>query len=273
MRKTNKVWIKKVIKITIGLEIRYTEETGMRKNDSIKACGRTISYEIVYSKKRKRAAILVCPDMRVEFRAPQGLSTDTIRKMVEGKALWIFKKLEWFEANRPPDQKKQYCGGENYLYLGGEYPLKIRVMDNIKKPLTFFKDSELIVEVPKHTPEDQLPILVKESIWTFYSKRAKEEVETILKGYSKKLGVAPPVFKLKHQKRRWGSCSADNILRINFQLIMAPPRQLEYVVVHELCHVKEKNHSARFWELVRELMPDYEEHRGSLKKNGWKYML
>ncbi len=245
----------------------------MRKNDSIKACGRTIGYEIVYSNKRKKAAILVRPNLKVEFRAPKGLSTDTIRKMVEGKALWIFKKLEWFEVNRLPDQKKQYCEGENYLYLGKECPLRIIFVDNIKKSLTFFKGSELTVEVPKNTPEYRLPFLVKEAIWRFYSERAEEEVEEILRSYSKKLGIDPPVFKVKYQKRRWGSCSADNILRINFQLIMAPHRQLEYVVVHELCHVKEKNHSVRFWKLVRELMPDYEKHRNSLKKDGWKYVL
>lgn len=245
----------------------------MKTNDSIKACGRTISYEIVYSKKRKRAAILVCPDMRVELRAPQGLSTDTIREMVEGKALWIFKKLEWFEANRLPDQKKQYCEGEVFLYLGREYPLRIRFADDIKKSRSFLKGSELTVEISENTSKEQLPFLAKGAVWTFYSERAEEEVEKLLKSYSEKLGVAPPVFMVKHQKRRWGSCSADNILRINFQLIMAPPRQLEYVIVHELCHLKEKNHSARFWKLVRELMPDYEEHRNRLKKDGWKYVL
>jgi predicted metal-dependent hydrolase len=181
--------------------------------------------------------------------------------------------LEFFEANRLPDQKKQYCEGESYLYLGREYPLTIRLVNNIKKPLAFFKGSELMVEVPGSTSEDQLSFRVKETIWNLYSERAEEEVQKILRSYSKKLGVVPPVFKVKHQKRRWGSCSADNVLRINFQLIMAPPRQLEYVVVHELCHVKEKNHSARFWKLVRELMPDYEEYRSSLKKDGWKYLL
>ncbi|WP_292387661.1 M48 family metallopeptidase [Methanosarcina sp. UBA5] len=245
----------------------------MRKNDRISACGRTINYEIVYSKKRKRAAILVRPDMRVEFRAPQGLSADTIREMIEGKAPWIFKKLEWFEANRLPDQKKQYCEGEIYFYLGREYPLRITFVNNVKKPLAFFKNFELDVEVPENTSEEQLPLLVKETVWNFYSERAEEEVEKLLKSYSKKLGVATPSFKVKHQKRRWGSCSAENVLRINFQLIMAPSRQLEYVVVHELCHVKEKNHSVRFWKLVRKLMPDYEEHRNSLKKDGWKYVL
>ncbi|MCO5382597.1 MAG: M48 family metallopeptidase [Methanosarcina barkeri] len=118
-----------------------------------------------------------------------------------------------------------------------------------------------------------LPLLIKKAVWNFYSKRAEEEVEKILKVYSKKLGIAPPTFKVKHQRRRWGSCSADNVLRINFQLVMAPPEQLEYVVVHELCHVIEKNHSARFWKLVKQLMPDYEVYRKSLKKEGWKYML
>ena len=245
----------------------------MRKNDSVETSGKTIDYEIVYSKKRKRAAIVVRPEMEVEFRAPQGLSPDTIREMVKGKAGWILKKLEWFESNRLPCRKKQYCEGEIYLYLGREHSLKIIVVDVVKKPIVSVKGSELKVEVQKKASEDMLPLLVKKAVWDFYSERAEEEVDRVLKVYSKKLGIAPPSFKVKHQKSRWGSCSADNVLRINFQLVMAPPKQLEYVVVHEICHVKEKNHSARFWKLVKELMPDYEEYRKSLKKEGWKYML
>jgi len=139
--------------------------------------------------------------------------------------------------------------------------------------MAFFKNSELTVEISENTSEDQLHFLVKEAVWNFYSKCAEEEVEKLLKIYSKKFGVSTPVFMVKYQKKRWGSCSAKNVLRINFQLIMAPPKQLEYVVVHELCHVKEKNHSARFWKLVRELMPDYEKYRNSLKIDGWKYVL
>ena len=117
------------------------------------------------------------------------------------------------------------------------------------------------------------PVLVKKVVWDFYRDCAESDVDRLLKVYSEKLNLVPPVFKVKHQKRRWGSCSADNVLRINFQLMMAPSEQLEYVVVHELCHVKEKNHSARFWKLVGELMPGYEVHRKSLKKDGWRYVL
>ena len=245
----------------------------MRKNDSIEALNRRIDYEIVFSRKRKRAEIAVRPDLKVEFRAPYGLSPETIKEMVRRKAGWICKKLESFEANKLPDQKKQYLEGEIYLFLGREYPLKIMALDSIKKPFTTLKDSELMVTVPVKTSEGLSPLLLKKAIWDFYSERAEEEVSDILRDYSKKLGISPPPFKVKYQKRRWGSCSADNVIRINFQLIMAPPEQLEYVVVHELCHIKEKNHSARFWRLVEKLMPAYAIHRRDLKKDGWKYVL
>ncbi len=201
------------------------------------------------------------------------MNPEIIKEMVSGKADWICKKLELFEANKLPDLKKQYLDGEIHLYLGREYSLKIITLDSIKKPFTILRDSELVVMIPEKTSEGLFPPLVKEAIWNFYKERTEEEVGKIINYYSKELGITPPTFKVKYQKRRWGSCSANNVLRINFHLIMAPPKQLEYVVVHELCHIKEKNHSARFWKLVEKLMPGYEIHRKDLKKDGWKYVL
>jgi predicted metal-dependent hydrolase len=245
----------------------------MRKNDSIKAHSRIIDYEIVFSKKRKRAEIVVRPDLKVEFKAPQGLNPEIIKEMVSRKAGWICKKLELFETNKLPNQKKMYVEGEIYLYLGKEYSLEIVALASIKKPFTILKDSELVVMIPEETSESSFPTMVKEAIWNFYSYRAEEEVGNIINHYSKRLGITPPLFKVKYQKRRWGSCSANNVMRINFQLIMAPPKQLEYVVVHELCHIREKNHSSRFWKHVENLMPGYEIHRKDLRKDGWKYVL
>jgi len=245
----------------------------MRKNDSIKACGRTIDYEIVYSKRRRKAAVVVHPDLKVEFRAPHGLGLEAIRDMLQKKAGWVQEKLDWFEANRLPGQEKRYTEGEIYLFMGREYPLKILAGEGIKKSLASFNGAELTVLIPEAVPEELRPVLVKKAVWDFYRDCAELNVDRFLKIYSEKLKIAPPIFKVKHQKRRWGSCSANNVLRINFQLMMAPPEQLEYVVVHELCHVKEKNHSSRFWELVEGLMPGYEVYRKSLKKEGWKYVL
>ncbi|MCQ1536426.1 M48 family metallopeptidase [Methanosarcina sp. KYL-1] len=244
----------------------------MRKSDSINSGSRTIAYEIVYSKRRKKAAIVVRPDLRVEFRAPQGLSREAIRGMVSRKADWVQEKLEWFAANRPPSLEKQYLDGESFLYLGREYPLKI-ILEGNEKPGAAICGPELIVRLPKTSPAELRPALAKKAAWQWYRQKAELEVKGHLTAYSEKLGITPPAFKVKHQKRRWGSCSADNVLRINFQLMMAPPGQLEYVVVHELCHIKEKNHSPRFWKLVGELMQGYEVHRKELKKEGWKYVL
>lgn len=245
----------------------------MRKNDSIEVYNRKIDYEIVFSRKRKRAEIAVRPDLKVIFRAPYGLNSESIKEMVGRKADWICKKLESFEANRMPDQEKQYVEGEPYLYLGREYLLKILFQDSIKSPYVTLKDCELIIMVPEKNSEDLSTLQIKKIIWDFYSKKSEKEVADLIRDYSRKFGISPPEFKVKYQKKRWGSCSAKNVIRINFQLMMAPPEQLEYVVVHELCHIKEKNHSARFWKLVGKLMPGYEIHRKELKRNGWKYVL
>jgi predicted metal-dependent hydrolase len=251
----------------LKLELRYK----MRKNDSIKACGRTIDYEIVYSKRRKSASIIVRPDLKVEFRAPPGLDPETIRKMVRKKAGWVLKKLDGFKATQNQNPEKRYVEGEKFLYLGKEYPLKITFGGRVLS--AGLEDPVLKAVIPDKVPEPLNPVHVKEAVWRWYLGRADEKVGELVEVYSKKMDISPPSFKVKYQKRRWGSCSVDNVLRINFQLMMAPPEQLEYVVVHELCHVKEKNHSKNFWALVEELMPDYRTHREGLKKEGWKYVL
>ncbi|MDD3041548.1 MAG: DUF45 domain-containing protein, partial [Methanosarcinaceae archaeon] len=95
--------------------------------DSIKVGSRTIHYEILYSKRRKRAALVVRPDGRVEFRAPPELEKVRIREMLRGKADWVLKKLDWFEENGHPDQTKHYVQGEKFLFLGEGYRLNIIV--------------------------------------------------------------------------------------------------------------------------------------------------
>jgi predicted metal-dependent hydrolase len=245
----------------------------MKKKDSIKACGRTINYEIVYNRKRKKATVVVRPDMGIELRVPWGLKLETVRQMVEDKSVWICQKLDWFEKNSLPEVKKQYFEGEKFLYLGKEYHLRILTLDNVKKPYVSPGSSELMVVLPKDAPEETHSAQAKKAVWNFYIEQTMEKVEKFLKFYSKKMGITPPIFKVKYQKRRWGSCSTNNVIRINFQLLMAPSEQLEYVTVHELCHIKEKNHSAKFWKLVGELMPGYEIQRKALKKEGWKYVL
>ncbi|NIA02978.1 MAG: DUF45 domain-containing protein [Nitrospirae bacterium] len=94
-----------------------------------------------------------------------------------------------------------------------------------------------------------------------------------IKYYSKKLGIKEPDFIIKNQYKRWGSCTSKNILIFNFRIAMAPVSQMNYIITHELCHIKVKDHSPEFWKLLRSIMPDYDDRKERLRKEGWGYVL
>ena len=106
-----------------------------------------------------------------------------------------------------------------------------------------------------------------------YRQAAKEYIPKRVAFFANELGVTYGTVTIRDQKTRWGSCSSKGNLSFNWRLILAPPKVLDYVVVHELCHRKEMNHSSRFWTLVKSIMPDYRDHRKWLKENGGKLTL
>lgn len=114
----------------------------------------------------------------------------------------------------------------------------------------------------KYTPQQ------REGLEKRYRQAAKEYIPKRVEYYAGQLGVSYGRIRIAEQKTRWGSCSGKGTLSFNWKLMLAPPKVLDYVVVHELCHLKEMNHSPRFWKLVEEIMPDYKEYRKWLKENG-----
>jgi predicted metal-dependent hydrolase len=108
----------------------------------------------------------------------------------------------------------------------------------------------------------------REGLEKRYREAAKEYIPKRADYYADLLGVSYERIRVAEQKTRWGSCSSKGTLSFNWKLMLAPPKVLDYVVVHEVCHIKEMNHSPRFWKLVEELMPDYKEYRKWLKENG-----
>jgi len=111
------------------------------------------------------------------------------------------------------------------------------------------------------------------SMWRWYRAHAQEKIGVIIDRYSERLRIEPPQFRVKYQAKRWGSCSQDGVLNINLRVIMAPLSQIEYVVAHELCHLKHKDHSASFWELLHLILPNYEVRKENLRRDGWRYLL
>ncbi len=243
----------------------------MNKNDSIIFGASKISYEIIYSPRRKNVSISVSPDKKVEVTAPSNLTVEAIREVVKRKADWILKKLDWFDHIQQFDASKEYVNGETFLYMGRQYRLKIQsgeIEPSIKLKGKYFE-----VTVSKNTPQKSQHQVVRDTLWKWYLEHAENKLREIMHKYSRKLQIDTPTLVVKPQAKRWGSCSKTNIIRINIQIIMAPIKQIEYVVAHELCHVKYKDHSSGFWKNLSLIMPDYQLRKESLRKEGWRYVL
>ena len=129
------------------------------------------------------------------------------------------------------------------------------------------------VLMPDKMTEEEKRSMTESILRQWYKVHAEKKIGEMIFEYAKRLHVEVPRFKVKYQDKRWGSCSSDNMLNINARIIMAPRSQIEYVVAHELCHLKHRNHSSEYWQLLHLIMPDYEICKENLKNNGWKYNL
>lgn len=235
-------------------------------------CGNTlIPYDLTISQRRKTVAIIVHPNKQVEVVAPQKMPKKRIQEIVQKKAPWIMKKVAWIDSIPKRVVKREYLNGETFLYLGRQYQLKIQ--KNEKKGDVRLSGRYLVVSVPTRISEEMTIPWIRSAVIEWYRSRAREKIAQILKPYSLKIRVQPPQFRLKLLEKRWGSCSQNNNLNFNLRIIMAPMSQVEYVVMHELCHIHCKNHSTQFWDGLRLVMPDYEIRLGNLKQEGWRYVL
>lgn len=243
----------------------------MLENDRIQYGVTAIPYSISYSRRRKNATIVVHPTKKVEVKVPLKAEPGDIRNLVQRKAKWVVKHVEWFDQFQYTGYEKEYVNGETFLYLGRQYRLKILRKDGEK--VARLKGKYFEVSIPSNVYGESKEELIKEALFDWYQTHTKEQVDKVIGTYSKKLGIEKPDFKVKYQFKRWGSCTNKNKLNFNFIIAMAPMSQLEYIVAHELCHIKYKSHSSYFWRLLRILMPDYELRKENLRKDGWQYTL
>lgn len=236
------------------------------ERSSILYGGETILFSIARSPRRKTACIAVYPSGEVKLTVPVRTSEAQARRYVEQKAGWVLDKLRAFEAQGARDVKKHYVDGELFLFLGREYALKI---SQASQPLVTLGDRTLNVFVPD--PGDREAI--RSAVFRWYRFQAETHLREPVAVYARALGVFPPEFRVKNQSKRWGSCTAKNLLNFNLKIVMAPLEQLEYVAAHEVCHVKVKDHSPRYWAVLESIMPDCDARKKALKTEGWKYEL
>ena len=224
---------------------------------------RDIDYQLLPGSDRKTTDIIIERDGAVVVRPPKGYSPEKVDAVVESKRIWIYRNLaEWKDLNST-SVVREWVNGETFLYLGRSYRLSLvteQTGDLKLKEGRFCLNRQLIdeggVNVAKQAFED------------FYAQKGLQRIKKRVEYFSPKVGVISGNVVVKEMGFRWASCSKGNTLSFHWKCMMAPPKIIDYVVVHELCHMHFRNHSDAFWNEVDKVMPDYRERKEWLKTNG-----
>lgn len=221
-----------------------------------------ISFKVSY-RKRKTIEIQVHPPDRVAVLAPKGISKEMLIQIMEKKAKWIRNKLSQFEGVDLDSLQKQFVEGESFLYLGKDYPIYIIDGQRFKRPSAKLINSTIQIETNTRDKEG-----LKRAMEEWYKRMAVDKINELIIQNQPLFEKKPTGITIKNQKKRWGSCTGKDGLLFNWRLIMAPENVINYVVVHEMCHMVEKNHGPSFWSLVASIVPNYQEQKLWLKNNG-----
>ena len=215
-----------------------------------------MEYEVKYSK-RKTLGLSVERDTSIIVRVPEGTHPERIEEFVERKKLWIKDKQSHPQKSRPPRPIKEFVSGESILYLGKSYRLQIEDSDERRVEM----DGKFLVCGPKNTN-------LKREFRSWFVEQAKQIVPDRAGLYAGRMGVRYEAVKILDMKYRWGSCTPARNLTFNWRLIKAPMHVVDYVVVHELAHLLEHNHSKLFWQHVKTQTPNFEASKMWLKTQG-----
>ncbi len=217
-----------------------------------------INIEKIITSRRKTIGLQITEKAELIIRIPFGTKDETIIKIIEKHKKWINKKREEIIGRNLEFVPKRFFEGESFLYLGKNYPLKISKYQS--EYLRFDNDSFILKE---NTAES------KRIFMDWYKKKGYEIIRERVNHYALKYGFRYNNIKITGANKRWGSCSFKGNLNFSWRLIMAPLPIIDYVVVHELSHTKEKNHGKKFWRIVSSIIPDYKEKERWLKLKGY----
>ena len=234
---------------------------GTRKGEVQVIDGFEFPVEVIRTDRRRSASIYLDGE-GIKVRVPKGLSDRHVRNLIAKKSPWIKRKLKEAELTAPP-KPKEFVSGETFAYLGRNYRLKILSGDPPSVKLRGGYLEANILGSSKTQEEEEVRSLLVD----WYRRHAQERLEEKTHRYAKVLQVEPCSVSVKDYKSRWGSCSVKGDVCYNWRIVIAPHRIVDYVVVHELCHLLEHNHSAIYWRHVERIFPDFQRCREWLKRN------
>ena len=225
--------------------------------------GTELSYTIRRSPRRKKTvAVTVDPYGSVLVVAPERVGTDRLDSIVGRKAEWIARRIRRADAQPPPLSPREFVSGESVLYLGRHYRLKV-VPDATGRAK--LRGGWLHVPAPAGAGDTEA---VRAALVAWFRRRALDRLPERVEAWHAKAGVPMPLVRVASQRKRWGSCDQAGTIRLNWRIIQAPMRLVDYVVVHELVHLRHRGHGRDYWRAVGRVMPDYERRRRDLRAHG-----
>ena len=239
---------------------KLAKPKGYPEQRTIQYGRRRIAYQLRYSS-RKTLAIDVHPDLTVVVTAPKGTDDATVEQRVRKRASWIVKQQRLFETFLPSIPPRKYVSGESHRYLGRQYRLRVRQGDEESVKMSRGQINVTLTDDNKNR--------VRHLVQGWFRERAEIVFSQLFEEWAAKanrFGIKASGFQIRKMKTRWGSCTKNANTLLNSELIAAPKMCIEYVIVHELCHLKEHNHGKDFFNLLRKLMPDWERRRERLNR-------
>jgi hypothetical protein len=221
-----------------------------------------ISYSVIRSE-RATADIVVERDGTVVVRAPESVDDESVREIVRSKLYWIYKTLaEWKELNQSR-VVREYRNGESFLYLGRSY--RLALVDD--------QDEDVLLKGGRFCLRRQLLAAddlssVRAAFRSYYSERGSHRINDRVRYFAPKVGITPGTVSIRELGHRWGACSSAGDLSFHWKCMMAPATIVDYIVVHELAHARERDHTDAFWNEVDKVLPDYRDRRGWLRQHG-----
>jgi len=247
--------------LTAASKLRLRMKADSTTDGLLEFGARRIPYRLIRGQ-RKRVRIVITPDMAVTVSAPVRARDAQIAALLHKKARWIIRTLDRIRTFHPLPAPKQYVSGETLLYLGRQYRLKVE--QGTPAPARL-KGRFLLVCVADKDDSSA----AKRAVETWYRARAEETFRRYLEKCTEvaaRHGVPPAEVTLRKMHTRWGSCSSKGRVTINTNLIQAPVHCIEYVIMHELCHLKHHNHSKAFYHLLTLCMVDWPKRKEALHK-------
>ena len=229
---------------------------------STKYGDRTIEFEVQY-RNRKTLAIQIEPLDKILVLSPNGISEEIIKEKVKSKSKWIIKKLLDFKDMGYLPFNREFVNGEAFMYLGRNYSLQLLLDKNLQRIKVGISDGKLSIST--YTKEQSV---LKKAMEKWYRREAKKIILKRIEFYKPKFSIESRIIKIKEQKKRWGSCTSKGDLLFNWRTVMASSPVIDYIIVHEMSHIANRNHSSKFWKSVESILPDYKVRKKWLKDYG-----